>query len=171
LGVRVRSSTDEFRGYSWRTPRPRSNSCPTRYTTTPPGRPRRSRASGRPLGSKTSGRTSLMTFSIVRTRSGRPWRFGWLNRRRSWKGCRRKSLGALGPSRGSSVTSVSDQPVSVYGDEDGREVFSEYSVGAVGSGSGLTPPDIQVAEEVVVPREVEVETRVNPLPSYPQSTR
>ena len=65
------------------------------------------------------------------------------------------------------MTSVSDQPVSVYGDEDGREVFSEYSVGAVGSGSGLTPPDIQVAEEVVVPREVEVETRVNPLPSYP----
>ena len=68
---------------------------------------------------------------------------------------------------GSSVTSVSSQPVSVYGDEEGREVFSEYSVGAVGSGSGLTPPDIQVAEEVVVPREVEVETRVNPLPSYP----
>ena len=65
------------------------------------------------------------------------------------------------------MTSVSDQPILVYGDEDGREVFLEYSVGAVGSGSGLTPPDIQVAEEVVVPREVEVKTRVNPLPSYP----
>ena len=65
------------------------------------------------------------------------------------------------------MTMMSSQPISVYGDEEGREVFSEYLVGAVGSGSGLTPPDIQVAEEVVVPLEVEVETRVNPLPSYP----
>jgi len=32
---------------------------------------------------------------------------------------------------------------------------------------GLTPLDIQVAEEVMVPQDVEVETRVNPLPSYP----
>jgi len=59
---------------------------------------------------------------------------------------------------GLSVTTMSSQPVSVYRDEEGQEVFSEYSVGAVGSGSGLTPPDIQVAEEVVVPWEVEVET-------------
>src|SRR5882762_9473641 len=68
---------------------------------------------------------------------------------------------------GLSVTTMSSEPGSVYGNEEGREVFSEYLVGAVGSGSVLTPPDVQVAEEVVVPREVEVETRVNPLPSYP----
>jgi len=49
------------------------------------------------------------------------------------------------------VTTMSSEPGSVYGNEDGREVFSEYSVGAVGSGSGLTPLDVQVAEEVVVP--------------------
>ena len=62
---------------------------------------------------------------------------------------------------------MSSEPGSVYGNEDGCEVFSEYSVGVVGSGLGLTPLDVQVAKEVVVPREVEVETRVNPLPSYP----
>jgi len=39
-------------------------------------------------------------------------------------------------------------------------------VGVVGSGLGLTPSDLQVVEEAMVPREVEVETRVNPLPSY-----
>jgi len=68
---------------------------------------------------------------------------------------------------GSSVTTMSSEPRSVYGNEDGCEVFLEYSVGAVGSRSGLTPLDVQVVEEVVVPREVEVKTRVNPLPSYP----
>src|SRR5882762_5322702 len=57
---------------------------------------------------------------------------------------------------GSSVTSVSSQAQSVYGDEEVREVFSEYSVGAVGFGSGLSPSDIEVAEEVVVPWKVEV---------------
>src|SRR5882762_10828715 len=62
---------------------------------------------------------------------------------------------------------MSSEPGSVYGNEDGREVFSEYLVGAVGSRLGLTPLNVQVAEEVVVPREVEVEMRVNPLPSYP----
>src|SRR5882762_5028933 len=62
---------------------------------------------------------------------------------------------------------MSSEPRSVYGNEDGCEVFLEYSVGAVGSRSGLTPLDVQVVEEVVVPREVEVKTRVNPLPSYP----
>jgi len=46
---------------------------------------------------------------------------------------------------------MSSEPGLVYGNEDGCEVFSEYSVGAVGSGSGLTPLDVQVAEEVVVP--------------------
>ena len=43
----------------------------------------------------------------------------------------------------------------------------EYSVGTVRLGSGLTPPEVQVTEEVVVPQEVKVETWVNPLPSYP----
>src|SRR5882762_3503165 len=33
---------------------------------------------------------------------------------------------------GSSMTTMSSKPVSVYGDEEGREVFSEYSVGAAG---------------------------------------
>jgi len=65
------------------------------------------------------------------------------------------------------VTTMSSHPVSVYGDEEGREVFSEYSVSNGGVRIGFDSPDIQVAEEVVVPREVEVETRVNPLPSYP----
>jgi len=46
---------------------------------------------------------------------------------------------------------MSSEPGSVYGNEDGHEVFSEYLVGVVGSGSGLTPPDVQVAEDVMVP--------------------
>src|SRR5882762_220130 len=43
---------------------------------------------------------------------------------------------------GLSVTTMSSEPGSVYGNEGGCEVFLEYSVGAVGSGLGLTPPDI-----------------------------
>ena len=50
------------------------------------------------------------------------------------------------------------QPRSVYGDEEGREIFgSEYSLGAVGSGSNSLQEAPVVDEGNLVPREVQVE--------------
>src|SRR5882762_7559203 len=50
------------------------------------------------------------------------------------------------------------QPRSVYGDEEGREIFrSEYSLGAVGSGSNSTQAAPVIDEGNLVPREVLVE--------------
>src|SRR5882762_3045084 len=50
------------------------------------------------------------------------------------------------------------QPRSVYGDEEGRKVFgSEYSLGAVGSGSNSTQEAPMINEGNLVPREVQVE--------------
>ena len=48
------------------------------------------------LGEQDFRLTSSMIFSIVRTRNGRPWRFGLLNRLWSWSGCRQKSLVGAG---------------------------------------------------------------------------
>jgi len=46
----------------------------------------------------------------------------------------------------------------VYGDEEGREIFgSEYSLGAVGSGSNSTQGAPVIDEGNLMPREVQVE--------------
>src|SRR5882762_7241343 len=58
----------------------------------------------------------------------------------------------------SSGESPISQPRSVYGDEEGRKIFgSEYSLGAVGSGSNSTQEAPIIDEGNLVPREVQVE--------------
>jgi len=60
--------------------------------------------------------------------------------------------------QGEEADSPISQPRSVYGDEDGREIYgSECSLDAVGSGSNATGDTPVVDEGIVVPLEVRVE--------------
>jgi len=75
-------------------------------------------------------------------------------------------LGTLGASRGFLRDLGERSTGLVYGTR--MDAKSSRSIGRrCGVRFGVNSPDIQVAEEVVVLREVEVKTRVNPLPSYP----